>query len=96
MKLLAQLVRNWRARGVNPLETEVVARQVNREERAVGAAARSSATAETRLEHVRSEVATAIANDGIIDAAEARVICTGLIDVSVVQNQTTAQLRALT
>lgn len=94
--LRAWLFRERAIRGPSAIELDVVDRQVTREEKSVQAAAAEAEDIESKLQHVRAELAADMASAGAVDSREARRLAADLIGVSVTAHNHTQSLDALT
>ena len=96
--LRAWLFRERAVRGVGAIELDVVERQIDREQAAVGNAAGEATDIEQRLQRVRREFSAAMTDrrsPGIIDASESRKIARALIGTAVTALHHTTHLEAL-
>lgn len=96
-----RVIRRWlfgeRAlRGPAAIELDVLDRQVTREENALRHATAEAETLTGQLAGTRTELASALANDGIVDAQEAASLARHLMDTSIAANAHRQTLEALT
>lgn len=91
----AWLFRERAVRGPAAIELDVFERQVDRESAAVSAAAGDAAVIERRLQGIREELASDLA-DGVVDADEARRLARKLNGTAVHAHHHTEKLEALT
>lgn len=94
--LRAWLFRERAVRGPAAIELDVVDRQLTRETAAVTAAAGAAAGIEQKLERARRELAADLANDGIVDANEAKRLARLLNGTNLAAHRHTQTLEALT